>query len=127
MGPLKIGGLANVGPLEFTMQEIYLVQKAAGIPPGWAYLLIKIEVANKDKASYTMNITDYYKVTMPNDKAGRYNVSATAQRQPKLSGSLQPGESQSGWAGYLIQVLDGTYKLNIGHPDFGEATWEFKL
>lgn len=127
LGPLKIGELAKIGPIEVTMQEIYLVQKAAGIPPGWAYLLIKINVANQDKAPYTMNITDYYKVMMPNDKAGRYNVSATAQRQPKLSGTLQPGESQSGWAGYLIQVIDGTYKLTIGHPDFGDATWEFKL
>ena len=93
LGPLKIGDVAKIGPIEITMQEIYLVQKAAGIPPGWAYLLVKINVKNNDKAPYTMNITDYYKVMMPNEKAGRYNVSATAQRQPKLSGTLQTGES----------------------------------
>ncbi|MFZ5813904.1 MAG: DUF4352 domain-containing protein [Bacillota bacterium] len=124
LGPLKVGETAKVHVFEVTLHEVGLVTKAGGLPPGYGYMLIRFTVKNGSNGQYAINVTDHFKLMQPDGKPGRYNISATAQRNPKLGGTLAPGDSGSGWAGYLIKLGSGTFKLTYTHPDFGEAVWE---
>lgn len=127
LGPLKPGEAAAVGPLTVTLKQTTIASGAAGVPPGYVYLLAEIEVKNGDKEHYTLNITDHFKVETPEGKKAPYNVQATAYGDPRLQGSIEPGKSITGWIGYLAKKVDGTYKYSFIHPDWGEATWEFGL
>jgi cytoskeletal protein RodZ len=127
VGPLKVGETAKVGPLSVTLKQTAVVDKAAGIPAGYIYLLAEVQVANDGSDAYTINITDHFKLDTPEGKKAPYNVQATANREPRLQGTIEQGKNSSGWIGYLSKKVAGTYKYQFIHPDYGEATWEFSL
>lgn len=125
LGPLAVGALAKVGLMDYKLEELAVVSKAGGLAPGYVYLVTKLTITNNTKDPFTINTSDHIKLEAPDGKIARYNVSATAQRNPRLQGTLQPGESQTGWLGYMIKVQEGKYKMTFTHPDFGQATYEF--
>lgn len=127
LGPLKVGEQAKLGPLSVTLIKTNVISDAAGIPPGYVYFLAELEIKNDGKDLYTINMTDHFKVETPEGKKAPYNVQATAYGNPRLQGSLEQGKSAIGWIGYLAKRVDGVYKYNFIHPDWGEATWDFGL
>jgi len=67
------------------------------------------------------------KMETPEGKVMPMNVTATAQKSPRLQGTIQPGGSASGWLGYMVKAQDGMFKFRFIHPDWGEARWEFAI
>lgn len=127
LGPLKAGEAAKLGPLTVTLNQVNVVDKAAGLPPGYIHLMTEVTVVNDGSAVYTANITDHFKTETPEGKKAPYNVQATANRSPRLQGTLKTGENVTGWIGYLAKRVNGNYKFMFIHPDYGQATWEFPL
>lgn len=124
---LKLGDAVKAGPLALTVLEKAAVTKAAGLPPGYVYLVMHISIKNEGKEDYTINTADHFKLETPEAKTMPYNVQATAQKSPKLQGTLQQGQSADGWLGYLVKGQPGTFKYHFIHPDYGEAVYEFAI
>lgn len=127
LGPLKAGESAKIGPLTVTLKQVNVVDKAAGLPQGYVHLMTELVIANEDSPPYTVNITDHYKLETPEGKKAPYNVQATANRTPRLQGTLEKGQSVTGWIGYLSKRVAGSYKYMFIHPDYGEVTWTFSI
>lgn len=127
VGPLKPGEPGKIGPLTVTLKQTNVVDKAAGLPQGYIHLMAEIVVSNEAAAVYTMNITDHFKLETPEAKKAPYNVQATANRSPRLQGSVEQGKSSTGWIGYLSKKVAGKYKYQFIHPEWGTVTWEFSL
>lgn len=127
LGPLAVGAVAKVGLIDFKLEEIGVVTKAGGLAPGYGYLVTKLTVTNNTADPYTINPSDHIKVETPEGKLTRYNVAATAQRNPRLQGTLNAGQSESGWLGYMVKLQAGNFKMTLTHPDFGEAVFEFTV
>ncbi len=124
---LKPGSEAKVGPLTVKLEEINVVSKAPGLPAGYAYLLARVTVNNAGDVDYTINTSDHLKLLAPGGTVSRVNAQASAQRNPKLQGTLQKGDSATGWLGYLVKVGDGDFQYTFTHTDWGDAAWEFPL
>jgi len=127
VGPLQVGETANVGPMAVTLREVEVIREAAGIPSGYVYLMADLHVSNEGAEVYTINVTEHFRATTPEDKRAPYNMQAAGQRSPRLQGTLDPGQGAEGWLGHLAKEMDGTYKYQFIHPTYGEATWEFSL
>lgn len=127
LGPLKLTEPAKAGPLTVTVDEKVVINKAAGLPPNYVHLVMKITVKNEGKDDYTINTTEHFKMETPEGKTMLVNIQATAQRSPRLQGTLQSGQTQTGWLGYLIKNQPGNFKYKFTHPDYGDAYWEFGL
>jgi|GEM_PF-2089461 len=124
---LKPGDSAKVGPITVTLKQTNVVTNGAGLPPGYVHLMTEIDVTNEGSDLYTINMTDHFKLETPEGKKAPYNVTATANRSPRLQGSLEQGKSATGWIGYLSKSVAGNYKYSFIHPDYGQATWEFAI
>lgn len=127
LGPLKVGAVAKVGPLSVTVEEKAVVDKAPGLPPGYFYVVMKATIKVEGKDDYTVNSSDHFKMETPEAKTMPFNIQATAQRSPRLQGTIEAGKSLQGWLGYLIKNQPGTFKYKFVHPDYGDAYWEFTL
>lgn len=127
VGPLARGETAQVGPISVTLSEVEVVTQAVGLPEGYAYVLVDLTIRNDGSASYTINTADHTKMTSPDGKNRNINVQAMGQRSPRLQGTLDKGETQAGWLGYLVKYEAGNFTLLYTHPDYGEATWEFHI
>lgn len=127
VGPLKAGETAKVGPLSITLKQTNVVDKAAGLPAGYIHLMTELVVHNEAAAPYTLNITDHFKLETPEGKKAPYNIQATANRTPRLQGTVEQNKETTGWIGYLSKRVAGKYKYQFTHPDFGQATWEFAI
>lgn len=127
VGPLNLGESAQVGPLTVTVRKVDIVAEAQGMPPGYVYALPEIEVKNGGDKAYTINTTEHFRMETPEGKKAPYNMQAAGHRDPKLSGTVDPGQSSSGFMAHLAKKVDGTYKYQFVHPDYGDATWEFGL
>lgn len=127
VGPLQVGEAAQVGPLVVTLRTVEAIRQAAGLPDGYVYLMADLHIRNEGSAAYTINVTEHFRATTPEDKRAPYNMQASGQRSPRLQGTLDPGQSTEGWLGHLAKAMDGTYTYQFVHPTYGEATWEFPL
>lgn len=127
LGPLQLAAPAKVGPLTVTVTEKAVVTKAPGLPPNYAYVVMNVTVKNDSKDDYTINTADHFKLETPEAKPMPLNVQASAQRNPRLQGTLEPGSTKQGWLGYLVKVQGGTFKYKFTHPDYGDAYWEFAI
>lgn len=127
VGPLKMGEEAKVGPITVTLTEMAVFDKGAGLPPGYVHAVAHLKIAYNGTDKYTINVTDHLKMETPEGKRAPFNLQATANREPRLQGTVERGGSADGWLGYLTKRVQGTYKFMFIHPDFGEATWEFSL
>lgn len=123
LGPLKMGDLAKIGPLDVTLVERNVVTKAAGLPPGYAYVVMKLKIKNNGELPYTINTTDHLKFVMPDGKKLNVFPNATAQRSPRLQGTLNQGQETEGWLGYLVKPGPGEFKYYFLNQDWGDAHW----
>jgi hypothetical protein len=126
-GPLKKGDNAKVCAVSVKLKDVAVITGSAGLPPGYAYVVVDLDVKNDGTAEYTINVTDHFKLTAPDGKNRQFNVQATAQRNPRLQGAIKQGEAQSGWLGYLVKLDPGTFTFAFTHPDYGSATWEVPI
>lgn len=125
VGPLKLGEAAQIGPITVTLIEMAIFDKAAGLPPGYVHAVAHVKVDYNGTDKYTINVTDHMKMETPEGKKAPFNLQATANKDPRLQGTVERGKSSEGWLGYLTKRVPGTYKYLFIHPDFGEASWEF--
>jgi hypothetical protein len=123
---LKKGDTAKIGPVTVVLEDIHIINKANGLAPGYIYILVKLNVSNEGD-SYTINTTDYIKLESPAGKRVNYSVPATTNREPKLTGTVDKGQKQSGWVGFMTKPMAGNFKLTIIHPEWGDATYEFAV
>jgi hypothetical protein len=124
---LKKGAKTDVGPLNVSLDDINVVTGVAGLPQGYAYLVLKLTVKNSGDDEYTVNVVDHFKVVDPAGKNRPFNMQGTQQRNPRLQGTIQKDQSQTGWVGYLVKADAGTFKFTFTHLDYGDATWEFSI
>ncbi|HWI63719.1 MAG TPA: DUF4352 domain-containing protein [Symbiobacteriaceae bacterium] len=127
LGDLKVPSEAKIGPLTVKVEERAIVTKTAGLPPNYYYLVMKVTIVNGGKDEYTINTTDHFKMETPEAKLMPFNVQATAQRSPRLQGTLEGGKSQTGWLGYMVKVQPGNFKFRFTHPDWGDLFWSFPI
>lgn len=127
IGPLKKGDTAKACAVSVTLKEVAVIAGASGLPPGYAYVVVNLDVKNEGTEEYTINVTDHFKLIAPDGKNRQFSVQATAQRNPRLQGTLKQGEAQTGWFGYLVKLDPGTFKFTFTHPDYGNATWELSI
>ncbi len=127
MTGLKKGETATIGTVKATLDDVNVIPKAAGLPDGYVYLMIKVTIVNEGDQPYTINVNDYLQLATPEGKKMRFSVAASTMRQPKLQGTLNKGETGSGWLGYMVKSLPGNYTYTVLHPDWGKATWEFAV
>ncbi|HYF95789.1 MAG TPA: DUF4352 domain-containing protein [Symbiobacteriaceae bacterium] len=127
LGPLKVATPAQVGPLTVTLAEMSAVTKAPGLPPNYVYLVMRASVKNNGKEEYTINSSDHFKMETPEGKVMPFNIQATAQRNPRLQGTIVAGGAMEGWLGYLVKNQPGAFKYRFIHPDYGSAFWEFSI
>lgn len=127
LGPLKMGETAKVGPLSVTVKEFASVEKAAGLPPNYAFVVLNLTIKNDGKDNYTINATDHFKMETPEAKIMTLSPNATAQKSPRLQGTIEAGGTASGWLGYMVKIQPGNFKYRYVHPDWGTAHWEFAI
>jgi hypothetical protein len=129
LGPLQKGQEAKVGPLTIKVEDFNLVDKGAGLPPGgtFVFLLMKVTVTNAGPDPYTVNVGDNFKMDAPDGKRANWNVQASATRTPRLEGTIDKGETKTGWLGYLVKKQPGTFKYTFTHMDWGDAYWTFTI
>jgi hypothetical protein len=127
VGPLKPGESAKIGPLTVTLKQTGVVDKATGLPQGYIHLMTELTIRNEAAEPYTINVTDHFKLDTPEGKKAPYNIQATANRTPRLQGTVEQGKEISGWIGYLAKKVPGKYKYQFIHPDWGTVTWEFAV
>lgn len=127
LGPLKMGDTAKVGPLSVTVKEMSVIEKATGLPPNYAFVVMNLTIKNDGKDGYTINATDHFKMETPEAKIMTLSPNATGQKSPRLQGTIEGGGTASGWLGYMVKIQPNNFKYRYNHPDWGTAHWEFAI
>jgi hypothetical protein len=128
VGPLKVGEVAKVGPLEVKIANIIVKRKAPGLPPNTtlAYVLVLINIKNTGTDDYPINLAEHFKFWNVEGKSYGFNTPATNTEQQRLTGTVKAGASVEGYLGYMAKMIPGTNKFVFQHPDWGTATWEYQ-
>lgn len=128
LGPLKMGDVAKVGPLEVKVTNVVVKKKAPGLPPNstLVYALVMVSVKNTGTEDYVFNLTEHFKFLNAEGKTYVFNTPATNTEQQRLNGTVKPGQTSEGYIGYMVKLVAGTNKFVYVHPDWGTATWEYQ-
>lgn len=125
LGPLKAGEAGKLGDLELTVKSVEVITTAAGLPPGYVFVLLNLRFTNTGP-DYPINFTNHLRFMTPEGKKINTSAQATGQRSPRLGGTVTKAEAVEGYLGYLTKNVPGTFQFIFG-IDESEATWEFTV
>jgi hypothetical protein len=125
LGPLKVGDVAKIGPLEVKVANIVTKKKAPGLPPNTnlAYVLVLVNIKNTGTVDYPINLTEHFKFINVEEKSYVMSAAATNTEKDRLTGTVKGGETVEGYIGYMPKLVTGTNKVLFTHPDWGTAYW----
>lgn len=128
LGPLKVGEVAKVGPLEVKIANVVKKTKAPGLPANssLAFVLVLVNIKNTGTVDYPINLTEHFKFANVAAKTYVMSTAATNTEQKRLTGTVKGGETVEGYIGYMPSLTPGTNKVLFQHPDWGTAFWEWQ-